>query len=141
MRLIALTIFISFLASPLLLRAQECAYRDGGYCVSAIADQAAKKLKKEVTTETATEGTAYLTYYEKLWNQMVREGNATTKERESAFKEASRAGGTKIGGVNLVVLGARTLQKLVDLQLLTLEEAQGILDQSKDPVKGKIHGD
>ena len=148
MRLAAL---IMGIASSLILLAnisiaQTCAYQDGGYCVSAIAEVTAKKLS--VPTETAAwdkakwgeavwadegvlGGTNDLNRYQNIWNEMVKNGKATEQEREQAFDEAKKAGGTKIGGVNLVVLSAATLQQLVDKNLMTKEEAQTILNNAK----------
>ena len=141
--LLAMTITIAMVS---VAHAQACAYRDGGYCVSAIADQTAKKLG--VPTETAVwgkskwdetlwapegllGGTNYLNYYQNIWNQMVKNGKATEQERKQAFDEARKAGGTKIGGVNLVVLSARTLQQLVDKKIMTKDEAQNILNEAR----------
>jgi len=145
--LLAMTITIAMAS---VAHAQTCAYRDGGYCVSAIADQTAKKLG--VPTETAVwgkskwdealwapegvlGGTNYLNYYENIWNQMVKNQKATEQERKQAFDEAKKAGGTKIGGYNLVVLSARTLQQLVDKKIMTKDEAQSVLNAAK--ISGK----
>lgn len=127
-----------------LLNAQTCAYRDGGYCVSAIADQTAIKLGMQRvsldsaklgdavrTSEGVLGGTEYLNYYETIWDEMVKDGKATAQDRTKAFEEAEKAGGTKIGGVNLVVLSAMTLQQLVDKKILTKDEAQNILNGAK----------
>lgn len=141
--LLAMTVIIAVAG---LVHAQTCAYRDGGYCVSAIAEVTAKKLS--VPTEMAAwgkskgegvllagegvlGGTNYLDYYENIWDQMVKDKKATDEERKRAFDEAKKAGGTKIGGYNLVVLSARTLQQLVDKKIITGEEAQGILNTAK----------
>jgi len=147
MRLIKVIVAVCLLIiTAKAVHAQVCTYRDGGYCVSAIADQTAKKLG--VPTETAVwgksrwdealwapegvlGGTNYLNYYENIWNQMVKKGKATEQERKQAFDEAKKAGGTKIGGVNLVVLSARTLQQMVDKKIITRDEAQSILNAAK----------
>ncbi len=134
------------LAITTFVHADDCAYRDGGYCVAFIAKETAKKLsiptetamwgqsrwnKSLWATDVAMDGTNYLNYYENLWDQMVKNGKATIKDRETTFEEAKKAGGTKIGGVNLVVLAAKTLQHLVDKGALTKEEAQGILNRAR----------
>lgn len=125
------------------VHAQTCAYRDGGYCVSDIASQTARKLgihfentKWEYLSagdmaEGVWGGTPYLNYYEGIWNKMVQSGKATEQDRKRAFDEAKKAGGTKIGGVNLVVLSAMTLQQLVDKKVLTKDEAQSILNGAR----------
>ena len=124
-------------------RAEECGFADGGYCVDKIFSETMRvvsessfKDKAPLTSGTIltdlTGGTLVYTNYDALWNGMVTAGAVTEEEKKTAFEEAGKAGGTKIAGINLVVLGARTLMKLVDLQILTLEDAQKILNDSKE---------
>ncbi|MBX7149830.1 hypothetical protein K1X76_12235 [bacterium] len=134
------------LALSLPVSAAECGFADGGYCVDKIFSETMRvvneskfKDKDSLTSGTIltdlTGGTLVYTNYDALWSGMVKTGAVTEEEKKTAFEEAGKAGGTKIAGVNLVVLGARTLQKLVDLQILTLEDAQKILNNAKE---GKI---
>ena len=142
MRVVALIMGIASLSLAMtsIVHAQVCAYQDGGYCLSEIASQTAKKLGVPTETmvweqsnwgEALWGGTAYLNDYENIWDRMVKEGKAATQDREKAFAEAKAAGGTKIGGVNLVVLSAATLQQLIDKNLMTKNEAQTILNNAK----------
>ncbi len=121
--------------------AQNCPVVMGGYCLKTIWNETDRAIRINTTepiveettksTDSLPSETDYYGYYEKLWQNLVQKGLATEEESKKAFEEASKAGGTKIGGVNLVVLAARTLQKLVDLKMLTLEQAQGILNGAR----------
>ena len=62
---------------------------------------------------------------------MVESKLATKEDKEKVFKLARDSGGTKIGGVNLVVLSAGTLQQMVDKKILTKDEAQKILNDAR----------
>ena len=131
------------------LKAAECDFQDGGYCVDAISKETFQAIEKssgeaagriraagektgfgKLNEMVLTPSSLYV-QYETLWDGLTQAGMASESEKKTAFEEAGEAGGTKIGGVNLVVLAARTLQKLADLKLLTMEEAQGILDRSR----------
>lgn len=116
---------------PKALPAAECGFRDGGYCVDAIWRETSEKTGFSSLDETAPTVSSLYTRYEALWDRLVQTATASESEKKAAFEEAGMAGGTKIGGVNLVVLAARTLQKLADIKVLSLEEAQGILERSR----------
>lgn len=131
------------LAITSVVNAEECAFQDGGYCVPVIANTTAGTVVKWVAMDKRSAimdfdkkegqlaGVTILNYYESLWDELVKAKVATQKEREEVFDKARKAGGTKIGGVNLVVLAAGTLQQLIDKDILTKEEAQRILDEAK----------
>ncbi len=124
-----------------------CPWEDGGYCVDTIAretlkaiqvasDPATETARKEMaakltlpevqtTTEGLSGGSIYFNFYDVLWSSGV------LADKKVAYDEAAAAGGTKIGGVNLVVLGARTLQRMVELNWLTMPQAQAILELSR----------
>ena len=70
-------------------------------------------------------GISYFNFYDRLWL------SGLFQDKQAVFSEAAATGGTKIGGVNLVVLGARTLQRMVELGWLGLPQAQAILEQSR----------
>jgi hypothetical protein len=125
----------------------HCAWEDGGYCVETLARETLRVVKEAVdpktesirqetlpklnlpeaqtTPDSLSGGIPYYNFYDTLWS------SGLLQDKQDAFEEAVAAGGTKIGGVNLVVLGARTLQKLVDLKFITLEQAQEILNGAK----------
>lgn len=126
-------------------RAQTCVYQDGGYCVSTLTATTSGLVEEKIDAnhiftgirqETGQEdnlvaGTDYLEFYKSIWDKMIKSKLATNEDREKVFKLARDAGGTKIGGVNLVVLQAGTLQQLVDKKILTKEEAQKTLNDAK----------
>ncbi len=90
--------------------------------------------KKDIASgldKVQTDGVASLNYYESFWNLLIKNGKATQKDRDQAFEEAGKAGGTKVGGVNIVVLAARTFQFLIDKGVMTKEEAQKTLDEAR----------
>jgi hypothetical protein len=134
---------LTLLAMTALAQAEVCAYQDGGYCLSDIASQTTRALEgKPAQPDMAPKpgkktisgmegGTTYLNYYENVWDAMVEDGRATEGQREEAFARAKAAGGTKIGGYNLVVLAAGTLQHMVEMKIVTKEEAQEILNRAK----------
>lgn len=145
-------IFLNLLIGRPLHSLEKCSWIDGGYCVDLLVKETTQVIKADTSETTKvlragieekriseTEdsldslpaGTTYYGYYESLWIALVKAGLAEERERVAAFEEAAAAGGTKIGGVNLVVLAARTLQKLVDLKWLTLEQAQEILNRAR----------
>lgn len=66
---------------------------------------------------------------ERLGEKVAR--MAGEADRAQAFEAARKAGGTKLGGVNLVALSAATLQHLVDRKLLTKDVAQQMLNEAK----------
>lgn len=124
-----------------------CPWGNGGYCVDTLAHETLRVVKEAVDPKTESVrqetlsrlnlpeaqtapdslsgGIPYYNFYDTLWS------SGLFQDKQTSFEEAATAGGTKIGGINLVVLGARTLQKLVDLKFLTLEQAQAILEQSR----------
>ena len=150
-----LLVVLNFLSLSPGLQATECGFQDGGYCLNPILKETLQAIEKSSSEKAAQiraaqekigfgkldgmvlmasmveNGTYLYIQYEMLWNRLIEAGVVSESERKAAFEEAADAGGTKIGGVNLVVLGARTLQKLVDLKFITLEQAQGILEQSR----------
>lgn len=133
----ALKILFVLLLIPLTTRAENCPVVMGGYCLETLWQETKKAIEAEAlepVQESLSTETTYYGYYETFWRKLVDRGLVTDEESKQAFEEATKAGGTKIGGVNLVVLAARTLQKLVDLKILTLAEAQGILNGAK--IKG-----
>ncbi|MBX7149861.1 hypothetical protein K1X76_12390 [bacterium] len=156
MQLMNKILFICVLLFSLSIRAEECGFADGGYCVDKILNETIRivnesplekvnLIKKEMaetgfgklggmilTESMVTDGSFTYTRYETFWNWMVKSTVATEKEKSAAFDEASKSGGTKIAGANLVVLAARTLQELVNLQILTLQDAQKILNDAKE---------
>lgn len=138
-----LKILFILLLIPITAIAQNCPVSMGGYCLETLWQETNKAMQTGTAAEASileipspiqesvTSETTYYGYYETLWQNLVEKGLATDEENKKAFEEATKAGGTKIGGVNLVVLAARTLQKLVDLQVLTLDQAQKILNGAK----------
>ncbi|MBI4126451.1 MAG: hypothetical protein HY465_03060 [Deltaproteobacteria bacterium] len=123
------------------LRADDCAWEDGGYCVATLAQETLRVIEKvpdekvhamagvvreppPSTTDHLTGGIPYYNFYDALWS------SGFLPEKQAAFDEAAAAGGTKIGGVNLVVLAARTLQAMVDVQWITMEQAQAMVEQA-----------
>ncbi len=148
MRHLTLVILTVTLLSASPVQAETtCPWEDGGYCVDTLARETLKVI--QVATDPKTDsirqetllklnlpeaqtapdplsgGILYYNFYDTLWS------SGLFQDKQAAFAEATAAGGTKIGGVNLVVLGARTLQKLVELKFITLEQAQAILEQSR----------
>lgn len=133
MRLITMMSALAMLL-PVAVKADECPFRDGGYCVAVLTATTSGIIanwipidKKEISSSVASN----LNHYESLWDDMIKAKRATEQEREKVFLEAKKAGGNKIGGINLVVLAAGTLQHLVDKDVVTQEEAQRILDEAK----------
>lgn len=120
--------------------AKDCDFEDGGYCIPSIVEGTITQLKVgdlkagwiEFSADEKITGVDGLEYYEKLWEQLIESGKATEEEQTAVFEKAEESGGTKIGGVNLVVLAAGTLQHLVDKKLMTREEAQAILNEAKE---------
>lgn len=155
LRIISVLICTLWIVNSSPVVAESCAYRDGGYCIdrllgktiTAIENSSNKKVatfsktkgkqgfgKYEgqiITKSSVGNGTFFYMYYETLWNWLVKSGILNNQNRQQVFVEASKAGGTKTGGVNLVVLGAGTLQQLVEKGFITTEQAQSILNQSK----------
>ncbi|MBX7149888.1 hypothetical protein K1X76_12525 [bacterium] len=143
MRFVKYILLCAMLVTAWTAKAEECGFVDGGYCVDKVFNETMRvvnessfKDKASLTSGTIltdlTGGTLVYTNYDALWSGMLKAGAVTEEEKKTAFDEAGKAGGTKIAGINLVVLGARTLQKLVDLQILTLENAQKILNDAKE---------
>lgn len=143
---------ITGVASALILltgivHAQDCAYQDGGYCLSTItattsgyitekerigADKIFTGIQQAPSSgNTLIDGISYLEFYKSLWDEMIKSGKATEEKKEEVFKLAEESGGSKIGGVNLVVLAAGTLQHMVDKGVITRQEAQKVLNDSK----------
>lgn len=149
MRVIALIMGIALSLSLLAMTsmAQTCAYQDGGYCLSTItvttsgyitekeridADQIFTGIQQAPSSgNTLIDGISYLEFYKSLWDEMIKSGKASKEEKEKVFKLAEDSGGSKIGGVNLVVLAAGTLQHMVDKGVITQQEAQKVLNDSK----------
>lgn len=143
MRYLILVILTTTLFAANTAKAEStCPWGDGGYCVDTLARETLKVIqgKAESKTEAISKlslpeaqaapdalsgGIPYYNFYDTLWL------SGLFQDKQATFDEAAAAGGTKIGGVNLVVLGARTLQRMVELGWLTMEQAQGILDQAK----------
>lgn len=135
--LISLFVLFGFLcANP--AQAESCQWEDGGYCVETLARETLRVVKESVDPKTQLNlpeaqtvpdslsgGIPYYNFYDALWS------SGLFQDKQTTFEEAAAAGGTKIGGVNLVVLGARTLQRLVDLKFITLEQAQQILNGAR----------
>lgn len=112
--------------------AQECGFKDGGYCMAVIVTTSSSAVAVPLEGPPMAGGGIYISLYEKLWDELIKKQLATKEDRDYAFNEAAEAGGTKIGGYNIVVLATRTLQQLINKGVLTKEEAQDILDNSKD---------
>ena len=148
MRHLILVILTATLLSASPVQADStCPWGDGGYCVDTLARETLKVVKEAVDpkTESARQevvskltlpegqaasdglsgGISYFNFYDGLW------ASGLLADKKATYDEAAAAGGTKIGGVNLVVLGARTLQRMVELGWLTMEQAQGILNQAR----------
>ncbi|MBX7149572.1 hypothetical protein K1X76_10880 [bacterium] len=140
---------IMFLMTIRMSHASECGYIDGGYCLSNMIAEACfliesrTEIKDKITlagsdtdfrqalTNFRDPNLIYM-QYEIVWDLLIKNSLATEEEKKKSFDEASKVGGTKIGGANLVVLGALTFQKFVDLKLVTIEEAQKFLDEAKE---------
>ncbi len=148
MRHLAFVILLATLFSTSSALASTCPWKDGGYCVDTLARETLKVIQGAADPQTdaarqaivsklalpegqaAIEGllgggSAYFNFYDGLWS------SGLFSDKKTVFDEATAAGGTKIGGVNLVVLGARTLQRMVDLKWLTMEQAQQILNGAR----------
>lgn len=148
MRLILLLLGLACIY-PHPAKAETCLWEDGGYCVSTLARETLRVIREATKTESAREeiasklilpegeggatsqdplsgGVPYFNFYDSLWS------SGLLQDKQTAFNEASAVGGTKIGGVNLVVLGARTLQRMVDLGWLNLDQAQAVLELSRE---------
>lgn len=137
--LISFTILFFGLLYGYPAQAEPCQWEDGGYCVDTLARETLRVVKESVDPKTELRlpeaqtapdalsgGIPYYNFYDTLWS------SGLFQDKQTTFDEAAAAGGTKIGGVNLVVLGARTLQWLVDLKFLTLEQAQQILNGARN---------
>ncbi len=148
MRHLILVMLTATLLSASPARAESiCPWEDGGYCVDTLARETLKVIQgaADPKTESVREevvskitlpegqaapdglsgGSAYFNFYDVLWS------SGLLQDKKAAYDEAAAAGGTKIGGVNLVVLGARTLQRMVELNWLSVEQAQQILNGAK----------
>ncbi len=106
----------------------SCPWGDGGYCVDTLARETLRVVKEAVDPKTESirqevvskltlpegqaasdglsRGISYFNLYDTLWS------SGLFQNKQATFDEAAAAGGTKIGGINLVVLGARTLQRM-----------------------------
>lgn len=120
----------------------------GGYDVAAIAASTAGALQKkkeladvpaaELTAPAGTEpsdalasGSAIVDFYDRLGNLLIKRGLVTAGEIENAKQAAVKSGGLKIAGYNPVILAASFLNLLVEKGMISLPEAQSILDSSK----------
>ena len=99
-----------------------------------VTDKKASDLEKLITTQPAdllSEGTSIIDFYNKLGEIFISKGIATKADIEKSTEAATQSGGVKIGGMNLVVLGASYLNLLIDKDLLTQDGAQQVLDHAR----------
>src|SRR3989338_6939351 len=108
-------------------RADDCSVSMEGYCLSKIAEETVKTLSQKIEITIPQEqkgndliaGNDYLDFYNALWDKLIASGHATVGGKEKAFETAARAGGIKIGGINLVVLAAQTLEQLSNKKIIS----------------------
>ena len=122
----------------------------GGYDVSKIAmatldnlkgekaltDEQYSDLSKMLVAEPADPlawSTSYIDLYERLGALLVERGVATKENVESIYAAAREGGGAKIAGINPVVLAAGFLDLIARKGILSLPQAQSILDSAKSP--------
>ena len=124
---------------PMGSQAEDCSAQMEGYCLSKIAEETVKTLSQKIEITIPQEqkgndliaGNDYLDFYNALWDKLIASGHATVGGKEKAFETAARAGGIKIGGINLVVLAAQTLEQLSNKKIISMDKAQEILDNAK----------
>jgi len=76
-------------------------------------------------------GTSIIDLYDKLGAFLVEKAIASEEDITAAKKTAAESGGLKIGGYNPVVLSASFLNILVKGNIISLSDAQAVLDSSK----------
>lgn len=84
-----------------------------------------------VSKDPLVRGTDIIAFYDRLGAILVKKKILSQQEITVAQNVASKSGGMKIGGLNPVVLAASYLDLLVKKQIISLSEAQNILDTSK----------
>lgn len=144
---------ITFFALLILLGigAVPCAAdtRIGGYDVSRIAtstldvlkakgilnDAGAAKLEVFLDSENASDpliaSQSIVEFYGKLGAILIEKKTLTAEDVESAKIQARESGGMKAGGLNPVVLAASFLDALGKKGVVTVGDAQAILDNAK----------
>lgn len=78
-------------------------------------------------------GADVIRFYERIGTVLIEKQLATQQDIETTKKMAAESGGLKIGGLNPVVLAASYLDLLTRNGVITLSEAQSILDSAKKP--------
>jgi len=120
----------------------------GGYNVSALATKTAALLQSKgvVDGKKAGEldkliarqpedplaaGPGIIEFYKRLGNILISKNIAKRADIDKLKQEATQSGGVKIGGMNPVVLAASYLNFLADRGVITLKEAQNVLDTTR----------
>lgn len=80
-------------------------------------------------------GVPVLQAFEKLANVLLKKYPILKSGIDAGMRKASDSGGVKIGGYNIVVLYAGLLDALVNSNMISLAEAQAVLDRAKQEVK------
>ena len=137
-KLILILVLIGFIL-PIQSKAEDCKAWMEGYCLSKIAEQTVKALPQKIEISLPQDqeenelivGNDYLSFYNNLWDKLITNNLATAKEKTKAYDMAAKSGGTKIGGVNLVILAAQTLEQLSNKKIISMRKAQEVLDHAK----------
>ena len=73
-------------------------------------------------------------WYRRLGTLFVEKGVATSEEIARLHARAQQSGGLRVAGQNPLVLATSFLDLLVTKKLVTLQQAQSILDTAKQPL-------
>ena len=120
----------------------------GGYDVARIAGATLNVLKeKKILSESSfnnleklltpdsknplASSSSIIDLYDKIGTYLVEKGIASQEDITAAKTAAAQSGGIKIGGYNPVILSASFLNILVKKNIISLSEAQSILDGAK----------
>lgn len=88
------------------------------------------KLLPAKQTDLLSSGSSVIDLYDRLGTFILEKGISSQDDISAAKRLAAEGGGLKIGGYNPVVLFASFLDILVQKDVVSLSEAQHILDES-----------
>ncbi|MFA5811265.1 MAG: hypothetical protein WC956_02915 [bacterium] len=88
-------------------------------------------VRASASSDPLVHGSEVIQFYARLGRILVERKAATPAEIDAVNKAAAKSGGVKIGGLNPAVLAASYLDLLVRKGMLTLQQAQAILDSAK----------
>jgi hypothetical protein len=88
-------------------------------------------VKPSAANDPLVRGADIVAFYDRLGVLLVKKKIASQQEIDAVKKSVSESGGMKTGGLNPVVLAASYLDLLARKGIITLHEAQSILDSAK----------